>query len=370
MSNYNDLFGKKVQVQDAPVQQNEVFEQSTKQLPTTVPVLKDDSGREIKLEVLEITAIGSSAGVNISKMSDSILNKVKVADTELGDGIGKILSLTSSVDISKLGNKERTGLLGKLITFGRDTKQKVLAEFETVQDQVQKIADTLSGGVQRMRGESVWLDTAYNENIKYLRQLEVLHINVSEVFAASAAELEELVANQSSPIELIDSKRIIVNALDKQKDKLARLIQLAKLTAPQIRSMQVVNTNTIEKYESIQSIVIPAWKQQMGLALISLQQSKDLELANNIDDATNKLFRENADLMGSNMVEAAKSAQRSVVDLETLQHVQDKTLAAIRETMSVEAKGREDRKQAAIAIQKMDQDLQNELRDITSQSRK
>lgn len=338
----------------------EEFAQSEKQLPS----LRDAKGTSMELTVANIHTLGSDAGQNIGKLSEEILSKVKVADTgELGDGISNILTLTRKVDITRLG-EQRNGLLSRVWNIFGDTKQKVLDQFETSKDQIEKITGTLSTGIDRMRGEAVWLENAYDANIEYLHELEDILVNVDDVKVIEDQKLAKLMADPETPMNVLDDQRMLTDALDKQADKLRRLVQLAKLTAPQIASMRKVNMNTVEKFESLNTVVIPAWKNNMSLSLISLQQKKDNELSNMIDNETNRLLKDNAKTVAQNMKDAAAANQRGVVDLSTLQSIQNDMLNGIKETIRIEEAGRQERKQAAIEMQKMDNNLKIALRDI------
>lgn len=341
--------------------EQEQFNQEEKQLPS----LRDAKGTSMELTVANIHTLGSDAGQNIGKLSEEILSKVKVADTgELGDGISNILTLTRKVDITRLG-EQRNGLLSRVWNIFGDTKQKVLDQFETSKDQIEKITGTLSTGIDRMRGEATWLENAYEANIEYLHELEDILVNVDEVKVIEDQKLAKMMADPDTPMNVLDEQRMLTDALDKQADKLRRLVQLAKLTAPQIASMRKVNMNTVEKFESLNTVVIPAWKNNMSLSLISLQQKKDNELSNMIDNETNRLLKDNAKTVAQNMKDAAAANQRGVVDLSTLQSIQNDMLNGIKETIRIEEAGRQERKQAAIEMQKMDQNLKIALRDIS-----
>lgn len=347
------------QAEPVTIDQEEI-EQSEKQLPT----LRDAKGTTMELTVANIHTLGSDAGQNIGKLSEEILSKVKVADTgELGDGISNILTLTRKVDITRLG-EQRNGILARVWNIFGDTKQKVLDQFETSKDQIEKITGTLSTGIDRMRGEAEWLEKTYDANIEYLHELEDILVNVDEVKVVEDKKLAALMANPDTPMNILDEQRMLTDALDKQADKLRRLVQLSKLTAPQIASMRKVNMNTVEKFESLNTVVIPAWKNNMSLSLISLQQKKDNELSNMIDNETNRLLKDNAKTVAQNMKDAAAANQRGVVDLSTLQSIQNDMLNGIKETIRIEEAGRQERKQAAIEMQKMDNNLKNALRDI------
>lgn len=329
-----------------------------------LPVLRDAKGAAMELTVANIHTLGSDAGQNIGKLSEEILSKVKVADTgELGTGITNILTLTRKVDITKLG-EQRNGLLSRVWNIFGDTKQKVLDQFETSKDQIEKITGTLTTGIERMRGEAVWLNNAYTANIEYLHELEDILDSVDDVKVIEDQKLSVLMANPDTPMNVLDEQRMLTDALDKQADKLRRLVQLSKLTAPQIASMRKVNMNTVEKFESLNTVVIPAWKNNMSLSLISLQQKKDNELSNMIDNETNRLLKDNAKTVSQNMKDAAAANQRGVVDLATLQSIQTDMLNGINDTMRIEQAGRDERKKAALIMAKMDDDLKNALREI------
>ena len=352
---------RKPKVQIQPDIKTTVVEQSEKSLPA----LRDAKGSQIALTVTNINTLGSDAGQNIGKLSEEILAKVKVADTgELGEGISNILSITRKVDINKLGTQKNT-LVNRIWNIFSDSKQKVLDQFETSKDQIERISETLVSGVDRMRGEAEWLHNAYNANIEYLHELEDILSNVEEVKAPEEHKLSVLLADDNTPMDVLDEQRMLVDALDKQADKLRRLIQLAKLTAPQIASMRKVNMNTVEKFESLNSVVIPAWKNNMSLALISLQQKKDNMLSNMIDNETNRLLKDNAKTVAQNMRDAASANQRGVVDLSTLQSIQNDMLNGIKDTIRIEEQGRQERRQAALEMQKMDQSLKDALREIS-----
>lgn len=339
----------------------EEFTQSEKSLP----VLRDAKGATMELTVANIHTLGADAGQNIGKLSEEILSKVKVADTgELGEGISNILTLTRKVDITRLG-EQRSGLLSRVWNIFGDTKQKVLDQFETSKDQIEKITGTLTTGIDRMRGEAVWLNNAYTANIEYLHELEAILESVDDVKVIEEQKLAVLMANPDTPMNVLDEQRMLTDALDKQADKLRRLVQLSKLTAPQIASMRKVNMNTVEKFESLNTVVIPAWKNNMSLSLISLQQKKDNELSNMIDNETNRLLKDNAKTVAQNMKDAAAANQRGVVDLATLQSIQTDMLNGINETMRIEQAGRDERKKAALIMAKMDDDLKNALREIS-----
>lgn len=335
----------------------------TKQLPTTAPVLKDSKGKVVPLEISSINTIGSETGKVIGTLNDEVLKKVKGSDNQImGDGINKILSLTNSVDLTKLGQQPQSGITGWIRSKFTDTKLKVLSEFQTVADQVIAIKNSLDEGVERMRNETKWLESAYTANLEYYYELKELHSTVKEVFEYHENELKSMIDDTSIETHVIEDKKALVNALHKQSDKLLRIMTLSQLTAPQIRSMQTVNYNTIDKFMTLSDTVIPAWKGGLSLALISEKQRSDNVLAERIDEQTNRLFVDAAKLVGQNVVQAAKNSQRGVVEFETLEIMQNEMLTSLKEASEIEFEGRKQRFEVEDKLTNMAQQLENELR--------
>lgn len=332
---------------------------------SAVPMLRNADGRSVELSIPVIQTLGDEVGADIIKLSDAILSKVKIADSgELGQGINEILTLTRRVDVTKLGQQD-TGFISRVWNIFGDTKQKVLDQFETSADQIAKISDTLQDGIQRMQGETLWLEDTYNANVTYLKEMESILHNVDEVLAFEDAKMNAMSADENTPLEELQEQDLLLDTLGKQADKLRRLAHMARTSAPQLMSMRKVNNSTINTFNSLQQSVIPLWKQNMGQYLIALQQSKDNELANQINDATNRLLIDNSKNVADNMRSAAKAAQRGIVDLKTIQMVQNNMISGITDTKQIESEGRQKREQAKKELQRMNEELKTALRNVS-----
>jgi uncharacterized protein YaaN involved in tellurite resistance len=356
----------KTKAKEKDVAMNETFEQSEKQLPS----IRTGRGEALALTVSNINNLGMDAGSGISVLNDQILNRVKVADSgEFGQSVNSILALTRSVNIEKLGTPP-TGVLSKLFGFVRSAKRQVTDQLNTSYDQIQEIVKTLDGGVARMQDEERWLVQVYDANIVYLKELKTTLINIDEVLEPQEEILNNMRGSTEITVETFEEQKLIVDALSKQADKVRRLIQLCQLMAPQIMSMRKVNSNTHEKFQTLITTTIPAWKSQMSLGLISDAQKKDNELSDNIDNHTNLLLSQNAETVSKNMVDSAKSNQRSVIDLDTLRIVQNTMLKGINDTIAIEQSGAAERAKAKLEMEKMDQELKHALLEISNKTNK
>lgn len=64
-----------------------------------------------------------------------------------------------------------------------------------------------------------------------------------------------------------------------------------------------------------------------------------MQLAKAIDDTTNDLLRRNAELLHQNSVDTAKANQRSVIDVETLEHVQNTLIKTVNDVIQIQKEG-------------------------------
>ena len=55
---------------------------------------------------------------------------------------------------------------------------------------------------------------------------------------------------------------------------------------------------------------------------------------------TNELLKKNADLLKMGTIETAKEAERSVVDIETLQHTNQQLISTLDEVLNIQRGGR------------------------------
>ena len=147
--------------------------------------------------------------------------------------------------------------------------------------------------------------------------------------------------------------------LEKRIDDLGRAQYLAKLTAPQIRIMQENARVLAEKFKDIKVTTIPAWQNTFSMYLVQLEQQKGAQLATAIHDATDDAFKLQADLLRQNTATIATAKQRSIVSLETVQHMQEQLLGAMDDMARINDEGRKSRLEATPKFIALEQELIN-----------
>ena len=126
---------------------------------------------------------------------------------------------------------------------------------------------------------------------------------------------------------------------------------------PMIRIIQSNNLMLVDKFYAIKNITLPAWKNQISLAISLQEQKNSVQLANTIDDATNELLKRNADLLHQNSVDTARANQRSVIDIETLEHVQNTLINTVNDVLQIQKEGVQKRAEAAQRLRALQDNL-------------
>ena len=95
----------------------------------------------------------------------------------------------------------------------------------------------------------------------------------------------------------------------------------------------------LEKIQSSLVNTIPLWKSQMVLAL-GLEHCRQATAAQTaVTNMTNELLQKNADMLKMGTIETAREAERSVVDIQTLQHTNQQLISTLDEVMKIQQEG-------------------------------
>ena len=182
-------------------------------------------------------------------------------------------------------------------------------------------------------------------------------------------ELEELrkKAQQSGSQEDAQAYNDLVNLCDRFDKKLHDL-ELTRMISiqmgPQTRLLQNNDTLMVEKIQSSLVNTIPLWKSQMVLSL-GLEHSRQATAAQNaVTNMTNELLKKNADMLKTGTIETAREAERSVVDIQTLQHTNEQLISTLDEVMKIQKEGAQKRREAEVELTKIEGELKQKLMEL------
>ncbi len=118
--------------------------------------------------------------------------------------------------------------------------------------------------------------------------------------------------------------------------------------------------------EDIQDIIhstLPLWKRQFLIAISNYEKEKALKVTRTVKDYTNKQYVRNAEKLKALEEQISENYQRGILDIESLQTVNQLTIDTLKNTLNHVKEGRIKRKQAGKALEQAEQDLKFALQE-------
>jgi len=318
-----------------------------------------------------VANFGRKIGDKTASYADELLSKARGGDLdEIGGKLNEIIVSAQSFDLASLDNRwARAPIVGPLIKTFVMTKQKAMARFASVQDQVDKLVKNVETTAARLSQRTAGFETMF---VGVQQEHTALSQHVIAAKHRLASMDEEIatfgeVQDTAEAREELSVLRQVRAALDKRIADLSVLQHAALQTLPMIRVMQANNLALIDKFQTIQRLTLPAWKRTFLMALALDEQRDAGQLANSIDDATNYFMRRNAELLHENAVTTAKANQRLVVDIETLRHVHDEVVQTLLDVRTTHEQGAANRSSALAELEDLRERMSHGLLSVQSE---
>ena len=314
----------------------------------------------------QVLQYGAAAQKSVASFSESALANVRNKDMgEIGEDLSRLV-----VELKGFGApEEKKGLAGLFKKTGNRI-ETMKAQYNKVEANVDKIAQNLENHQITLLKDVAMFDQMYELNLKYYKELTMYILAGKKRLAdVRSGELEELrkKAEQSGLAEDAQAYNDLVSMCDRFEKKLHDL-ELTRMVSiqmgPQTRLLQNNDTLMIEKIQSSLVNTIPLWKSQMVLAL-GMEHSRQATAAQNaVTEMTNQLLKKNADTLKMGTIATAKEAERSVVDIETLQHTNEQLISTLDEVARIQKEGAAKRKEAEAELGRIEGELKQKLMEL------
>ena len=276
-----------------------------------------------KIDVRDTNMIlqyGAAAQKSVAGFSESALNNVRSKDLgEIGQDLSRLV-----VELKGFGDgEEKKGLMGLFKKAG-NRLESMKAQYGKVEANVEKIAQSLEQHQITLLKDVAMFDQMYELNLKYYKELTMYIL-------AGKKRLEEV---RSGELEELRKK--------------------------------AEQSGTAEDAQAYNSLVntIPLWKSQIVLAL-GLEHSRQATAAQSaVTEMTNELLKKNADTLKMGTIATAKEAERSIVDIETLQHTNQQLIESLDEVARIQQEGAAKRREAEAQLGRIEGELKQKLLEL------
>ena len=311
---------------------------------------------KIELDNLDsIVTFGGEVATEISKSSDLVLNSMNIAQIEeTSKMLGVLTNIMSKFDIEEI--KQDPGLFDKL--FGGIKKQldKIMAKYQTMGGEIDKIYVELKGYEGEIKETNKKLNTMFDSNVNYYHDL-LKYILAGE---QGCKELEGAIADKTAEMDRTGDKSIqfelttLNNALmmlEQRTQDLRVAENVAMQTIPMLKTMEFSNINLIRKINSAFIITLPIFKQSLAQAIMLKRQRLQAEALSELDKKTNEMILKNA----TNTVEQAKltaqMASGSSIKVDTLEKSWRTIVNGIEETKRIQDDARRQRAEDKVKLE-------------------
>ena len=322
-----------------------------------------------KIDIMDSNLVlqyGAAAQKNVAGFSENALASVRTKDLgEIGESLSELV-----VELKGFGEEEeKKGLFGLFKKAGNKL-ESMKAEYSKVEANVDRISRELEQHQVVLMKDVAMFDQMYELNLKYYKELTMYILaGKKKLEAVRTTELPALKAKAEQTGAQEDAQRY--NDMAQMCDRFEKKLHDLELTrmisvqmGPQTRLLQNNDILMVEKIQSSLVNTIPLWKSQMVLAL-GMEHSRQATAAQSaVTEMTNELLKKNADLLKMGTIQTAKEAERSIVDIETLQHTNQQLISTLDEVLNIQREGAAKRKAAEVELGRIEGELKQKLMEL------
>ena len=316
----------------------------------------------------QVLMYGANAQKNIASFSENALNNVRNKDLgEVGEALSGLVVELKSLDFD---GEEEKGFFSKLFKKGKSQLEELKAQFSEAEVNVDIISAILEQHQIALMKDVAMFDEMYNLNLQYYKELTMYILagrkRLEEVRATDVEALRQKAAASGSA-EDAQAYNDLVNMCNRFEKKLHDL-EMSRMVSiqmgPQTRMLQNNDVMMIEKIQSSLVNTIPLWKSQMVLALGLENARKATAAQAAVSEMTNELLKKNAEKLKQGSIDIAKEAERSIIDIETLQHTNEQLISTLDEVMQIQRDGAQKRQEAEAELRRIEGELKAKLTEL------
>ena len=313
---------------------------------------------------LHKSEIITNYGATIQKQSAAIATKtlqdVKTKNT--GEISNLLVEMVVAMDGVE-GGKDQGGFLSNFFKKIKGAAITTRTRNESAEKTLERIEKQLEGHKLNLQKDIAMLDALYDENWNTFKAL-TMYIKAAEIAIedARSGELAELYAKAQA--SGLPEDAMLADNFAKNLDQFEKQVHNLRLTrtsclqsAPQIRMIQHNDQDMTLKLQSSIVNTMPLWRKKIAMSIAINNNLQAAQAANAVDDLTNKMLREQAAQFHLGVVESAKSSQRSIIDIETIDYVNKEITGAVLDYIAIEQKGAQDRRAAVQVIANSEREL-------------
>ena len=329
-----------------------------------LPEVQDLNSQIILDDTNTILTFGKGASDGIAKVSDSLLNNVKLNRNEDKSQLLKSLSkVMDEFDMKDFEEGKEPNFLQKIFKKGKNSLEDFFKKYDTMGGEIGKIEAQLRLYENDIKDSNRVLDSLLLENMNFYHDLQK-YIVAGEL---ALEEMErEILPHFQKIAETSGDQLDVLTYQNYQQayDMIAQRVYdlqvaetIALQTIPMLKAMQYNNYSLVRKINSAFVITLPVFKQGLTQAVLVKKQKLQAEALNALDEKTNEMLVKNA----TNIVNTSNTLTRMnstpSIKVETLQSTYNIIKNGIEETLRIEEECRQKREADRATLTQLNEDM-------------
>lgn len=329
-----------------------------------LPEVQDLNSQIVLDDTNTILTFGKGASDGIAKVSDSLLNNVKLNRNEDKSQLLKSLSkVMDEFDMKDFEEGKEPNFLQKIFKKGKNSLEDFFKKYDTMGGEIGKIEAELRLYENDIKDSNRVLDSLLLENMNFYHDLQK-YIVAGEL---ALEEMErEILPHFQKIAETSGDQLDVLTYQNYQQayDMIAQRVYdlqvaetIALQTIPMLKAMQYNNYSLVRKINSAFVITLPVFKQGLTQAVLVKKQKLQAEALNALDEKTNEMLVKNA----TNIVNTSNTLTRMnstpSIKVETLQSTYNIIKSGIEETLRIEEECRQKREADRATLTQLNQDM-------------
>ena len=362
--NIQEIDAQEVQKVNEIVADTEAYKERLKQLPEVQALTNEISVQDVNT----IVNFGQKSAEEITKISDKILSIAKVPTSkDAAQMITQLAKIMDKFDIHELekiqSEPAKQGFLQKLKQKIADEFEALIAKYDDMSKEVDKISQLLRTYENQTKQDNVTLTEMCQANYNYFEQLE-RYVVAAELGLVEIANYRQQVANRTDISE--DQKNaqlqqldMMSQMLDQRKYDLLQAEVVARMTVPMLQNMQITNVNLLREINTAFVVGLPIFKQNLAQAIMLKRQAITANSMEQFKGAINKQLEQNATYASVQGKLVAENVTKGTFDMETLRKVYSTIKTGTENTKRIMSEQESKNKENSKELEQLKADIQS-----------
>ena len=362
--NIQEIDAQEVQKVNEIVADTEAYKERLKQLPEVQALTNEISVQDVNT----IVNFGQKSAEEITKISDKILSIAKVPTSkDASQMITQLAKIMDKFDIRELekiqSEPAKQGFLQKLKQKIADEFEALIAKYDDMSKEVDKISQLLRTYENQTKQDNVTLTEMCQANYNYFEQLE-RYVVAAELGLVEIANYRQQVANRTDISE--DQKNaqlqqldMMSQMLDQRKYDLLQAEVVARMTVPMLQNMQITNVNLLREINTAFVVGLPIFKQNLAQAIMLKRQAITANSMEQFKGAINKQLEQNATYASVQGKLVAENVTKGTFDMETLRKVYSTIKTGTENTKRIMSEQESKNKENSKELEQLKSDIQS-----------